>query len=36
MVAFSAYFSNKRRKLCFAINVLTNKIIILLNLADPA
>ena len=30
----TAFFSNKRRKLCFVINVLNNKTITLLNLAD--
>ena len=28
------FFSNKRRKLCFDINLLNNKTIILLNLAE--
>ena len=30
MVVFSAFFPNKRRKLCFVINMLNNKTIILL------
>ena len=30
----SFFFPNKRRKLCFVINVLNNKTIILLNLAE--
>ena len=30
--SLSSFFSNKRRKLCFVINVLNNKTIILLNL----
>ena len=34
MVIFPAFFSNKRRKLCFAINVLNNKTIILPNVAE--
>ena len=34
MVVFPDFFSNKRRKLCFVINVLNNKTIILLNLAE--
>ena len=34
MVVFPAFYSNKRRKLCFVINVLNNKTIILVNLAE--
>ena len=34
IVVFPAFFSNKRRKLFFVINVLNNKTIILLNLAE--
>ena len=34
MVVFPAFISNKRRKLCFVINVLNNKTIILRNLAE--
>ena len=33
MVVFPAFFLNKRRKLCFVINVLNNKTVILLSLA---
>ena len=32
--SFSSFFSNKRSKLCFVINVLTNKTSILFNLAE--
>ena len=34
MVVFPAFFSTKRRKLCFVTNVLNNKTIILLNHAE--
>ena len=34
MVVFPAFFPNKRRKLCFVINLLNNKTIILLSLAE--
>ena len=34
MVVFPCFFPHKRRNLCFAINVLNNKTIILLNFAE--
>ena len=34
MVVFPAFISNKRRKLCFVINVLNNKTVIVRNLAE--
>ena len=34
MVVFPAFFPNKSRKLCFVINVLNNKTIILLSVAE--
>ena len=36
MVVFPVFFPTKHRKVCFAINVLNKKTIILLNVADIA